>query len=92
MSINTFRGSPLRVARTVFRPNLASTTFRPSVIYLTRWNSTQTLSSSTKAPKTPEQPAKKAALEKQDDLQRDWDAKVLPYEEFLLKTQNPSPV
>ena len=90
MSLNTFRRLAIRVARTVSRPTLASTAIRPSGVYETRLNSTQT--SSTKPLKTLEQLAKKDALEKQDDLQRDWDAKVLPYEEFLPKTQNPSPV
>lgn len=46
----------------------------------------------TKRQKTPEEALKKAALERQDDLQRDWDAKKLTYEEFLPRTQNPSPV
>ena len=90
MSLNTLRRSVIRVTRTVSRPT--STTFLPSAAYGIRLNSTQIPASSTKPPQTSEQLAKKAALEKQDDLQRDWDAKVLPYEQFLLKTQNPSPV
>ncbi|KAF9535571.1 Rhodanese-like domain-containing protein [Crepidotus variabilis] len=60
-----------------------------------RWNSkvADTSADSAKTTKkvlTPQEAAKKAALEKRDDLQRDWDAKVLSYEEFLPKTQNPS--
>lgn len=35
---------------------------------------------------------RKAWLEKQDDMQRDWDAKVLTYEELKPRTQQPSPV
>ncbi|KAJ7630709.1 Rhodanese-like protein [Roridomyces roridus] len=35
--------------------------------------------------------AVKAAKERSDDLQRDWDAKVITYEELLPKTQSPSP-
>ena len=35
---------------------------------------------------------KKAALEREDNLQRDWDAKPISYEELLPKTQSPSPV
>ena len=35
---------------------------------------------------------RRAALEAKDDLQRDWDAKVLSYEELKPKTQQPSPV
>ena len=58
-----------------------------------RLNSTQTPApASTKPPKTEEQRALKAALEKQDDLQRDWDAKVIPYEQFIAKVENPLPV
>ncbi|KAJ7900104.1 hypothetical protein B0H14DRAFT_2672283 [Mycena olivaceomarginata] len=34
--------------------------------------------------------ARKAAQERSDDLQRDWDAKVITYEELLPKTQSPS--
>jgi hypothetical protein len=83
-----FRSTVIRTARTATR----SFALRPAVASFNaiRLNSTQT--PSTKPPKTPEQLAKKAVLERQDDLQRDWDAKVIPYEEFLLKTQNPSPV
>ncbi|KAJ7462606.1 Rhodanese-like domain-containing protein [Mycena galericulata] len=33
----------------------------------------------------------KAAREVSDDLQRDWDAKVVTYEELLPKTRSPSP-
>ncbi|KAF8971570.1 endoplasmic reticulum protein [Flammula alnicola] len=85
-----FRGTIVRTARTVARSG--SVAFRPAAAFSIRLNSTQTpQASSGKSPKTPEQLARKAALEKQDDLQRDWDAKVIPYEEFLLKTQNPSP-
>lgn len=46
----------------------------------------------TKRERTPEELAKRAALQKKDDIQRDWDATVLAYEEFLPMTQNPSPV
>ncbi|KAJ7071249.1 Rhodanese-like domain-containing protein [Mycena amicta] len=35
--------------------------------------------------------AKKAAKELSDDLQRDWDAKVITYAELLPKTSSPSP-
>ncbi|KAI0824133.1 Rhodanese-like protein [Trametes gibbosa] len=34
---------------------------------------------------------RKQALEARDDLQRDWDAKVITYEELKPKTQQPSP-
>lgn len=36
--------------------------------------------------------SRKEWLEKQDDLQRDWDAKELTYEELKPMTQQPSPV
>lgn len=35
---------------------------------------------------------KKAWLKAQDDLQRDWDAKELTYEELKPKTEQPTPV
>jgi hypothetical protein len=50
------------------------------------------LESKAKRVRTPEELARKAALEREDDLRRDWDAKVVSYEELLPKTQNPSPV
>ncbi|KAK7064420.1 Rhodanese-like domain-containing protein [Favolaschia claudopus] len=34
--------------------------------------------------------ARKAAQEVSDNLQRDWDAKIITYEELLPKTQSPS--
>ncbi|KAF9480448.1 Rhodanese-like protein [Pholiota conissans] len=82
-----FRGTFIRTAKTATR----SFAVRPAIVSLkaVRLNSTQTPSA--KPQKTPEELARKAALEKQDNLQRDWDAKVIPYEEFLVKTQNPSP-
>ncbi len=41
-------------------------------------------------PQTPSE--KKATLERLDDLRRDWDARILTYEELKPKTQNPTPV
>lgn len=35
---------------------------------------------------------RKQVLEARDDLQRDWDAKVITYEELKPKTEQPSPV
>ena len=93
-----FRGSLIRAARAVARssrvPTVAS---RSTAISGLRLNSTQPFDSPfqqpAQPPKTPEELAKKAALEAWDDLQRDWDVNlVIPYEEFLVKTQNPSPV
>ena len=37
-------------------------------------------------------PIEKQQLEAQDDLRRDWDARILSYEELKPKTQQPSPV
>lgn len=88
------RNALSRSTRTLSRTTLASTpsrfsnvVSRPALLSV-RLNS----SDSGKAPKTPEQQAKKAALEARDNLQRDWDAKILSYEELLPKTQSPSPV
>ncbi|KAF9557847.1 endoplasmic reticulum protein [Agrocybe pediades] len=68
---------------------------RPALAHAIRLNSTQPpnpTETSAKAPKTPEELARKAALEKQNDMLRDWDPKhIISYEEFLPKTQNPSP-
>ncbi|PPQ90474.1 hypothetical protein CVT25_014992 [Psilocybe cyanescens] len=87
--------SVIRTLRTASRYNLASvTTARPAVLRTVRFNSTQPLntpSPTAKAPKTPEEEEKKLTLEKEDDMQRDWDAKVITYEDFLPKTRNPSP-
>ncbi|GLB36369.1 putative rhodanese Homology domain containing protein [Lyophyllum shimeji] len=44
-----------------------------------------------KLPLTPEQQARKAALERTDDLQRDWDAEVIKYEDLKPKTLSPTP-
>lgn len=59
-----------------------------------RWNSQSVPNASEKPAKqvTPEQAARKEMFEKMDDLQRDWDGNILSYEDFLPKTQNPSPV
>lgn len=41
---------------------------------------------------SPQNQSLKAALEKNDDLQRDWDARNITYEELKPKTENPTPV
>lgn len=85
------RSTIIRTTRVAAR----SAARRPKAAAFTaiRWNSTQTPApASTKPPKTEAERALKAALEKQDDLQRDWDAKVIPYEQFIAKVENPSPV
>ncbi len=90
-------------ARYTSVPLTAKHLLRPIIVNHYRLNSTQappdappTAATSsatvTKRERTPEELAKRATLQKRDDIQRDWDAKVLTYEEFLPKTQNPSPV
>lgn len=84
-----FRAVVTRAAR---RPVITAT--RLPKTYPLRWNSSQTALDGSLLPKhkTPEILAKKAALEREDDLQRDWDAKVISYVELWPKTQSPSPV
>ena len=85
-----FRSVITRAAR---RPVITAGT-RLSRTYPLRWNSSQPSQADdppppTPKPLTPEQ-LKKAALEREDDLQRDWDAKPISYEELLPKTKSPS--
>ncbi|TFK23120.1 endoplasmic reticulum protein [Coprinopsis marcescibilis] len=82
--VRTARTLPTRYTR------VALAVQRPAISAAVRWNSNQAPASG-KSPKTPEELAKKAAYEKHNDLQRDWDAKVLSYEELLPKTQSPTP-
>jgi len=81
----------------------ANNLLRPVIVNPYRLNSTRappdspptaatSSQTATKRERTPEELAKRAALQKKDDIQRDWDATVLAYEEFLPMTQNPSPV
>ena len=86
-----FRAVVTRAAR---RPIITAGT-RLSRNYPLRWNSSQPPQADASLPEpkplTREQ-LKKAAQEREDDLQRDWDAKVVSYEELLPKTQSPSSV
>ncbi|KXN84782.1 Putative thiosulfate sulfurtransferase, mitochondrial [Leucoagaricus sp. SymC.cos] len=85
------RNSISRNFRSVARHSLAARAVpRLALAQFVRYNSSETPSSS-KPPPTPEQIKKKQALERQDDLQRDWDAKILTYEELLPLTQSPTP-
>jgi rhodanese-related sulfurtransferase len=52
----------------------------------------ETTSTPSKRPLTPAEEKLKAAREKTNDLQRDWDAKELLYNELKPKTENPTPV
>ncbi|KAJ3571340.1 hypothetical protein NP233_g3819 [Leucocoprinus birnbaumii] len=63
---------------------------RPALTSLVRFNSSEAPSSAKPAP-TAEQLKRKEWLERQDDLRRDWDAKILTYEELLPITQSPTP-
>jgi len=54
------------------------------------FNSTIRLNSNQADPLSEEQ--KKALHRQQIELEKDWDAKILTYEEFLPKVNNPSPV
>ena len=87
------------VTRAARRPVIAGGT-RLSRNYPLRWNSSQPpraddaplardASLPDPKPLTHEE-LKKAALERQDNLQRDWDAKPVSYEELLPRTQSPS--
>ena len=83
------------VTRAASRPVITVST-RLSRTYLLRWNSSQPPQAAdaplpTLKPLTLEE-RKKAALEREDNLQRDWDAKPILYEDLLPKTQSPSPV
>ncbi|KAH9487150.1 Putative thiosulfate sulfurtransferase, mitochondrial [Psilocybe cubensis] len=85
-----FQRSIIRTLRTASRANLASVTaVRPAVALSVRFNSTQP-PSSTKAFKTPEEQERRQQLDLQDKMEKDWDAKVITYEDFLPKTENPS--
>ena len=93
-----FRAVVTRAAR---RPVIsAAAGIRLSRTYPLRWNSSQP-SRVDDPPQADDPPApvpipltheecKKAALEREDDLQRDWDAKPISYEELLPKTQSPT--
>lgn len=86
------RNSIARSAGAVARRNIiVGTATRPVFTHFVRFNSSQT-PSSTKPPLTPEQIKRKEALEREDDLQRDWDANILTYEELLPITESPTPV
>ncbi|KAJ7357130.1 endoplasmic reticulum protein [Mycena albidolilacea] len=78
-----FRIVTLRAAKAALRPQV----FKPVTLARTIQRFESTLS-----PPEPDKhaAARKAAQERSDDLQRDWDAKVITYEELLPKTQSPS--
>ena len=83
------------VTRAASRPVITVST-RLSRTYLLRWNSSQPPQAADAPLPTPKpltlEERKKAALEREDNLQRDWDAKPILYEDLLPKTQSPSPV
>lgn len=78
--------------RVVARRNIAlGITAKPALTSFVRLSSSE-VPPSTKRPKTPEELLKKAALERLDDLQRDWDAKIITYEDLVPITESPTPV
>ena len=98
-----FRVAAVRGARISFRHAHPRVALRPTIAYGLRFNATKASSASPDLPptadtpppkreRTPEEALERAAIEKQDDLQRDWDAQKLTYDEFLPRTQKPSPV
>ncbi|KAF7784766.1 hypothetical protein Agabi119p4_931 [Agaricus bisporus var. burnettii] len=62
---------------------------RPAFTQFLRFNSSEPVSSS-KPPLDPEKVRRKQALERHDDLQRDWDAKIMSYDELLPVTESPT--
>ncbi|KZT74829.1 Rhodanese-like protein [Daedalea quercina L-15889] len=58
-------------------PTLSARVVLPRLTPVVRYNSSKSL--------------EKQQLEAQDDLRRDWDARILSYEELKPKTQQPSP-
>jgi hypothetical protein len=80
-SLQMLRTSIIRSASVLARPHI-SHSLRPLVGQSIRFETT----------KTPDRSAFKAAQELNDNLQRDWDAKELTYEELKPKTSSPTPV
>jgi thiosulfate:glutathione sulfurtransferase len=78
-----------RSARAAARPIITASVLRASTGYNQLRFQTNI---PPKAFKTPEQLARKAALEKQDNLQRDWDGKEITYSELKPRTECPTPV
>jgi thiosulfate:glutathione sulfurtransferase len=80
------------VTRAARRPVITAGT-RLSRTYPLRWNSSQPPQAADPPPPTLKPLAleerKEAALERDDDLQRDLDAKSISYEELQPKTQSP---
>ncbi|KAF8649726.1 hypothetical protein AX16_005498 [Volvariella volvacea WC 439] len=83
-----FRAILLRNSRAITRTRASFPISRQAVSFV-RLQSTQAPADN--KPRTPEQEARKASLKKADDLQRDWDAKILSYEDLRPKTESPSP-
>ena len=87
---------PNRVSRPVvsaIRQSRVSS--RPVLIqHWTRFNSTQTPPAETTETdaQTKVKDPRKAALEARDDMQRDWDARILSYAEVKPRTEQPTPV
>ncbi|KIK02310.1 hypothetical protein K443DRAFT_677701 [Laccaria amethystina LaAM-08-1] len=82
-----FRTALVRTAKFVSQRTVSTSIASRSIaLHSIRYNSTQTPKPSLTA-----QQIKKDALKRQDDMQRDWDARVLTYAELVPKTENPTP-
>ncbi|TCD70039.1 hypothetical protein EIP91_005020 [Steccherinum ochraceum] len=77
-----FSKLPTLARAAALRPTPAFRTIRPAIWHGARFEST--LSEA-------EQAAKKAALKARDKEQRDWDAKVLSYDDLKPRTTQPQP-
>ncbi|KAJ3552431.1 hypothetical protein NM688_g4155 [Phlebia brevispora] len=76
---NMFRVALLRVAtRSSLRPSVSLRATRPAMRYIR-----------SEAPNIPED--RRKFLEERDDLQRDWDAKEITYEQLKPRTLQPTP-
>ncbi|KAF8640905.1 hypothetical protein AX17_000553 [Amanita inopinata Kibby_2008] len=80
-----FRTTLVRAVKPTLKPGIANAVLgcRSTLAVSMRFNSSQP------TPQTKQ--AIKEAIKKNDDLQRDWDARILTYAELKPKTQNPTP-
>jgi hypothetical protein len=85
------RTSIIRSARTLARPHVYSHSLKSLTIQSVRFETTKAPSPELES-KPSRQQVLKAAQELNDNLQRDWDAKVLTYEELKPRTNSPTPV
>jgi len=79
------RAASLRHARLLIR------TSAPTTLKFLRHAPPASLRFQSSEPKPKEKTDLKLALERNDNLQRDWDAKILLYDELKPRTENPTP-